>query len=168
QDPDAKKFAIEQHDVKVLSPEEDASLTPGQFNLITMFHVLEHLPDVHSTMRKLCSWLAPDGRLVIAVPNHQSYDAEVYGPYWAAWDVPRHLHHFSRNSIISLAEKHGLTIRKIYPMYWDAFFVAMLSDRYKGDHNSFVRAGLLGLKSNLKAIRSGQYSSLMFILGKSR
>ncbi|MBK9291954.1 MAG: class I SAM-dependent methyltransferase [Bacteroidetes bacterium] len=167
QDDEARTFAKQRHKITVFAPGETDGIQAGSFRLITMFHVLEHLPDVDTTFKNIHNWLEPTGRLIIALPNPDSYDACHYEKYWAAWDVPRHLHHFRSEVIIRVAEKHGLIFEKTYPMYWDAFFVAALSEQYKGSRNKWIRAASLGLKSNIRALFSGQFSSLIYQFRKS-
>lgn len=166
-DADARRYANERNGVKVFSPSEESQIREGQMNLVTMFHVLEHIADLHSALAKCNRWLTNDGRLVLALPNPQSFDANYYGKYWAGWDVPRHLHHFSKQSLIHLISQHGFRIQKIYPMYWDAFFVSMMSEQYKTSNWTFLRAGIIGTISNLAALRSKQYSSLLYVCTKS-
>lgn len=166
-DADARRYANERNGVNVFSPSEESQIREGQMNLVAMFHVLEHIADLHSALAKYNRWLTNDGRLVLALPNPQSFDANYYGKYWAGWDVPRHLHHFSKQSLIHLISQHGFRIQKIYPMYWDAFFVSMMSEQYKTSNWTFLRAGIIGAISNLAALRSKQYSSLLYVCTKS-
>lgn len=137
-----------------------------KFNVITLWHVLEHLPDLTVTIRKLKSMLAPKGYLIIAVPNYKSYDAQHYKHFWAAYDVPRHLWHFSRETLPPLFGPE-LECMAIKPMVFDAFYVSILSEKYKTGHSFSPRAILIGLLSNLKALRSGEYSSLIYVFRNS-
>jgi len=166
-DADARRYANERNGIPVFSPNEESHIMEGQLNLVTLFHVLEHVADLHAAMAKFNRWLANDGRLVLALPNPESFDANYYGKYWAGWDVPRHLHHFSKQSLIKLTNQHGFRIQKIYPMYWDAFFVSMMSEQYKTSNLTLLRAGIVGAISNLVALRSKQYSSLLYVCSKS-
>lgn len=167
QDADARSFAKQQTNGNVFAPEEENHSLPEKFSVITMFHVLEHLYDLPASMQKFSNWLDQDGILAIALPNPLSFDAKYYGEHWAAWDVPRHLHHFRKATIINVSKQYGLTLTKIYPMYWDAFFVAMLSEQYKNSRFGKLRAFAIGLASNISAIKTGQYSSLLYIFRKS-
>lgn len=137
-----------------------------KFNVITLWHVLEHLPDLAGTIIKLKSMLSPEGYLIIAVPNYKSYDAKHYKHFWAAYDVPRHLWHFSRETLPPLFGPE-LKCRAIKPMFFDAFYVSLLSEKYKTGHLFSLRAILIGLLSNLKALRSGEYSSLIFVFSNA-
>ena len=104
--------------------------------------------------------------MVIAVPNFKSYDAKHYGKYWAAYDVPRHLWHFSKNTIEKLFKKHNIEIVKTKPMLFDSFYVALLSEKYKTQKQNFLKAFYIGLKSNISANSSKDYSSHIYILKK--
>lgn len=137
-----------------------------KFDVITLWHVLEHLPDLENQIRKLNTLLKPDGILVIAVPNFKSYDAQYYKEYWAAFDVPRHLWHFSQNAINRIFGKQGFHVEKVLPMYFDAFYVSLLSEKYKRGKMNPVGAFFRGWKSNRLAKQSGEYSSLIYVLKK--
>ncbi len=138
----------------------------GTFDVITLWHVLEHLPNLETEIQNLNRLLKPEGRLVIAVPNFKSYDAKHYSAFWAAYDVPRHLWHFSQTSISKLFSKHNLEIEKTLPMTFDAFYVSLLSEQYKSGSKNPLTAFWVGLQSNLKAKRTGEYSSLIYVLKK--
>ncbi|WP_422082750.1 class I SAM-dependent methyltransferase [Ulvibacterium sp.] len=142
-------------------------LQTDKFNAITLWHVLEHLPELEEQIAQLISKMDNNGILVIAVPNFRSYDAKYYGQFWAAYDVPRHLWHFSRNAMKKLFSRHKMKIIKIRPMFFDAFYVAMLSEKYKTGKTNFTKAFFIGLWSNIKAMGSGEYSSLVYILQKA-
>ena len=135
-----------------------------RFQVITLWHVLEHLPDLESQIKKITSLLEKDGTLIIAVPNFQSYDARYYKEYWAAYDVPRHLSHFSQLSIKKLFSKNGMKLEKISPMIFDSFYVSLLSEKFKCGKSNILRAFLIGLKSNIRAWKTKEYSSLLYIL----
>lgn len=141
-------------------------LTQSNYTAITLWHVLEHLPDLEKKIEKLGKLLDKDGVLVIAVPNYRSYDAKYYGKLWAAYDVPRHLWHFSKNAIKMLFGKHGFKLVATKPMPFDAFYVSLLSEKFKNSNLRLFRAFTIGLISNLKAIFTGEYSSLIYILKK--
>lgn len=138
-----------------------------KFQVITLWHVLEHLPDLEQQIASIVSLLEENGTLVIAVPNFKSYDANHYGKFWAAFDVPRHLWHFSKKSIVKLFAKHKMELVKIKPMVFDSFYVSLLSEKYKSGKQNFFRAFINGLKSNLKANSTKEYSSHIYILRKS-
>jgi len=138
-----------------------------KFDVITMWHVLEHVPHLEEYILYLETLLKPNGRLIIAVPNYKSYDAKYYGKFWAAFDVPRHLWHFSQKSIEELFSKKKMIIEKIIPMIFDAYYVSLLSEKYKSGRSNPIKAFFVGFLSNLKATRSNEYSSLIYILKKS-
>lgn len=142
-----------------------------KFDAITLFHVIEHVHEIRKTAKKLNNILNKDGRIFMAVPNHQSYDAKYYGKFWAAWDVPRHLYHFDQESMNQMAEQYGWEIEKVIPMKFDSYYVSILSEKYKDPHNSGIRSFLKGLRigyqSNHYAKNNSQnYSSLLFVLKK--
>ncbi len=134
------------------------------FQVITLWHVLEHLPNLEEQISEIASRLNPDGALVIAVPNFKSFDAKYYGNHWAGYDVPRHLWHFSKTAIRKLFKKQGFKIVSIHPMRFDAFYVSMLSEKYKGNKFYLFSAFIIGLWSNVKALFTKEYSSLIYVL----
>lgn len=138
-----------------------------KFDVITLWHVLEHLPDLEDQISKIIGLLNEEGTLVIAVPNYKSYDAGYYQEFWAAYDVPRHLWHFSKVSISTLFSAHGMKVVDIRPMVFDAFYVAMLSEKYKTGKTNYLNAFCRGLYSNMKAWRTKEYSSLIYVLQKA-
>ncbi len=150
---------------KGLELKENIDLLQKQkFQVITMWHVLEHLPNLDAEIAKITSLLNRDGTLILAVPNFQSYDARYYKEFWAAYDVPRHLSHFSQLSIKLLFAKHGMKVIKVKPMIFDSFYVSLLSEKYRHGKVNFFRAFFIGLKSNVLAWKSKEYSSLLYIL----
>jgi ubiquinone/menaquinone biosynthesis C-methylase UbiE len=143
----------------------DLDVLPQQkYDVITLWHVLEHLPDLDEQISKLVGLLSDNGTLVVAVPNFKSYDAKYYKRFWAAFDVPRHLWHFSRNSMQGIFENHGMKVIKNKPMIFDAFYVSLLSEKYKSGKQNFLRAFWIGLKSNVLAFGSKEFSSLIYVI----
>jgi 2-polyprenyl-3-methyl-5-hydroxy-6-metoxy-1,4-benzoquinol methylase len=139
------------------------------FDAITLWHVLEHVPDLNSLIQKLKSLLANDGTMFIAVPNHLSWEGKHYKALWAGYDVPRHLWHFTDQAMKKLVENNGLKLTDIVPMKLDSFYISLLSEKYKkGDTTitGMFTAFINGLKSNILAAKSGQYSSLIYIVKK--
>ena len=136
-----------------------------QFDIITAWHVIEHVSELKQTIKDLKKILATDGHLIIAHPNHQSYDATYYKEYWAGYDVPRHLYHFDQESIKSLASKLKLRLIDILPMKFDSYYVSMLSEKYRGKSN-LLQAMKIGFQSNNKARKNNEYSSLIYIFKK--
>jgi 2-polyprenyl-3-methyl-5-hydroxy-6-metoxy-1,4-benzoquinol methylase len=135
--------------------------------VITLWHVLEHLPDLEQTMNQLKSLLAPGGVLIIAVPNFEAYEASVFKEHWAAYDVPRHLYHFNRNAVERLANNHGLKIARIYPMILDSFYISLLSNKNKTNSSKYVKSFVTGLLSNIYATKTKNYSSLIYQIERS-
>ncbi len=135
-----------------------------QYDVITMWHVLEHVPNLNEYVTKIKKLLNPNGTLVIAVPNYKSYDAGYYKEFWAAYDVPRHLWHFSRLSMDKLFQLSNMKVTKTLPMKFDSFYVSLLSEKYKMGSANFLKAFYIGLRSNLKARTSKEYSSLIYII----
>ena len=144
--------------------EDIDNLSSEQFDVITLWHVLEHVPNLEGYISRLKVLLKPNGILIVAVPNFKSYDANHYAQFWAAFDVPRHLWHFSRKSIQKLFSKHQLKIDKMLPMKFDSFYVSLLSEKYKTGKSSFIKAFLVGLTSNVKANATKEFSSLIYVL----
>ena len=136
-----------------------------QFDVITLWHVLEHIPNLEETILDLASLLKRNGTLIIAVPNFKSYDAQYYGKYWAAYDVPRHLWHFSKDAMDKLFSEN-FHLKKIEPLIFDSFYVSLLSEKYKTGNKISLMAFWIGLKSNLKAMRSKEYSSHIYCFKK--
>lgn len=136
----------------------------GEFDVITLWHVLEHVPDLEEQIIELKRLLKKDWLLVIAVPNFKSYDAKVYMENWAAYDVPRHLYHFSQTSIKKIFEKFSFKLISKKALPFDSFYVSLLSEKYSNGKSNPLRSGFTGLLSNLKAKSTGEYSSLVYFL----
>ena len=143
-------------------------------SIITLWHVLEHVHQLTETLNHFHRILAADGTLIIAVPNHTSYDAEFYESEWAAYDVPRHLYHFNPSTIEKLVSLHGFKLEKIQPMWFDSFYVSLLSEKNAnsgGVYQSLIgwpRAFIIGLLSNIKAFaHPSKCSSVIYILKKT-
>lgn len=138
-----------------------------KYDVICMWHVLEHVSNLREYIEYLKGLLKSNGTLLIAVPNFKSFDAQYYQEFWAAYDVPRHLWHFSKKSINLLFEKVDLKVIKILPMKFDSFYVSLLSEKYKNGKSNFLKAFYIGSLSNYKAMRSKEYSSLIYIIKHS-
>ncbi|MGC4021992.1 MAG: class I SAM-dependent methyltransferase [Cyclobacteriaceae bacterium] len=138
-----------------------------KFDVITLWHVLEHLHDLNDTLDKLKKLMKDTSTLIIAVPNHESHDAIHYQSFWAGYDVPRHLWHFSKKSMDELLKKNGFKLTEVLPMKLDSFYVSLLSEKYKYPKKSTITrlfsAFITGLVSNLKAKKSTNFSSLIYI-----
>lgn len=143
------------------------NLRPESFDAITLWHVLEHVHELHAYIEQIKTLLTEKGKAFIAVPNYTSYDASAYKEFWAAYDVPRHLYHFSPAAMNQLLQLHGLKIITSMPMWYDSFYVAMLSEKNKTSKNHFLKAFLVGLLSNFKTVFNTQRcSSLIYIIEK--
>lgn len=137
---------------------------PNQmFNAITLWHVLEHVTDLDATLAFFKRSLEKDGVLIIAVPNYKSLDAQTYSEFWAAYDVPRHLYHFDIDSVSNLLANAGFVLDSTRPMKFDSYYVGMLSEKYKNGSVSYVKAFMNGLRSNLAANKTKEYSSRIYI-----
>ncbi|MFT3824515.1 MAG: class I SAM-dependent methyltransferase [Chitinophagaceae bacterium] len=150
-DAGARAKARELHGISLLETNSLFQLPAGSFDVITMWHVLEHVHALHEYLDQLRTLLKPGGVLLIAVPNYTSEDATLYQQYWAAYDVPRHLYHFSPASMRKLVAKHGMAVKSVRPMWFDSFYVSMLSEQYKNGKSNLVKAFWNGLRSNMAA-----------------
>ncbi len=163
----ARKVAREMHQVDLKPLAELDKLPPASFDAITMWHVLEHVHALQHYMQRLKELLKPGGRLFIAVPNYTSLDAKKYGEHWAAYDVPRHLYHFSPQSMRVLLEKNGLKLSRQLPMYYDSFYISLLSSKYRRGSVSWLDAVSTGLRSNLSAFgNKDRFSSIIYVIEK--
>lgn len=139
-------------------------LESNSFDVITMWHVLEHVPNLDEYLSELKRLIKPSGTIIIAVPNFKSFDANYYGKFWAAYDVPRHIWHFSKTSIAKLFSEKEIKLVDVLPMKFDSFYVSLLSEKYKSGKMNFVRAFFVGLKSNKNGKKTKEYSSHIYIL----
>jgi 2-polyprenyl-3-methyl-5-hydroxy-6-metoxy-1,4-benzoquinol methylase len=141
-----------------------SSLENNSFDVITMWHVLEHVPNLEEYIIELKRLLKPSGTIIIAVPNFKSFDAEYYGKFWAAYDVPRHIWHFSKTAIDKLFSEKKMKLVEVLPMKFDSFYVSLLSEKYKTGKMNFVRAFFVGLKSNRNGNKTKEYSSHIYVI----
>ncbi len=133
-----------------------------------MANVLEHVHTLHTYLDQLKKLLKRGGHIFIAVPNYTSFDAEVYKGFWAAYDVPRHLYHFSPDSMERLLVEHGLQLQVTRPMWYDSLYISLLSEKYKYGRGNVLRAAWTGAVSNLKAfVDKSKCSSLIYVVGKA-
>ncbi len=163
---DAKAIAQKRMKGKIISSEELETLSDGSFDLITMWHVLEHVDDLKWQIAQLQRLVKSSGRVVIALPNYKSYDGQYYKELWAAYDVPRHLNHFNRNTLAKMFKTSGLELIKMDKLKWDAYYISYLSEQYKHHSLPLVRGVFRGWISNSKARRSGEWSSLVYVFEK--
>lgn len=164
-DPGARKQALDVHGLELKDSAQLFTLKDDFFDAITMWHVLEHVHDLHGYLEKLRSLLKKQGRLFIAVPNYTSKDSAIYGNNWAAYDVPRHLYHFSPASLKKLISSHGFELETEKPMWFDSFYISMLSSKYRNGRTNLPAAFINGLRSNLSALGSVEKcSSVIYVL----
>lgn len=138
-----------------------------RFDYITLWHVLEHIPDLFEFIGQLKDHLTVDGKMLIAVPNYTSFDARFYKEHWAAYDVPRHLWHFSPDSFEKLFNSFGMKIEKKHPLWFDSYYVSMLSEKYKKSRLGIFRAIGIASVSNFMGIFTGNYSSVVYQITKN-
>ena len=139
-------------------------LEDHSFDVITMWHVLEHVPNLEEYILELKRLLKPTGTILIAVPNFKSFDAEYYGRFWAAYDVPRHIWHFSKTAIQKLFAEKEMNLITVLPMKFDSFYVSLLSEKYKTGKMNFIKAFIVGLKSNKNGKQTKEYSSHIYVI----
>ncbi len=168
-DTNARSKAKKLYQIDLLPSDELFKLSSESFDAITLWHVLEHVHQLHEYVEQVKKILTENGRLFIAVPNYTSHDAKVYKENWAAYDVPRHLYHFSPQSMKVLMNFHGLQIINKKPMWFDSFYVSMLSEQYKNGKGNIIGAFFTGLISNIKTLFDKEKcSSIIYIISKSR
>lgn len=139
------------------------SISDDSFDVITMWHVLEHVPDLDFQLQQLKRICKQNGTIIIAVPNFKSYDAKYYKDFWAAYDVPRHLWHFSKNGIQKLFSNYQIQLVKVKPMWFDSFYVSLLSEKHKNGKMNFVKGFFIGFCSNWSGIFKNEFSSHIYI-----
>lgn len=165
----ARAYGIKTYGLDVEDLDALKHIQPITFDVITMWHVLEHVPNLHQTVQLITSILKDSGTLLIAVPNATAYEENIYKEYWAAYDVPRHLNHFSKGSITKLIETNGLRVNKTLPMPFDSYYISMLSEKYKGAGlvSMAIKGMTNGLKSNFaKSKDIVKSSSIIYIINK--
>lgn len=164
-EPDEKtrSRAIADYGLNVFPEKQLNVFDKGGFDVITLWHVLEHVSELKERIGQLRNLLKKEGTLIIAVPNCDSWDAKNYGNFWAAYDLPRHLYHFTKSDIKLLLENSGFTIVNIVPMKFDAYYVSLLSEKYKNGKMSWVPALWNGFWSNQKAGVENGFSSQIYI-----
>lgn len=166
-DNDARQLAKQMYNADLDDVTRLYKLPAASFDAITLWHVLEHVHDLQAYVQQLKNLLKENGRIFIALPNYTSKDAGIYKDYWAAYDVPRHLYHFSPRSMQVLMEKNSLKLLDYKPMWYDSFYISLLSSKYKNGKPDFFASFVNGLRSDLKAMADvKQCSSVIYIIGK--
>ena len=166
--PQARSFAKEHFELDVDTEDALAGYADHSFDAITLWHVMEHLEHLNETWEKLFKLLKERGVLIVAVPNPSSYDAEKYKEWWAAYDVPRHLWHFTPSVMQQFGVKHGFKLAEQHPMPFDAFYVSMLTERYKGSRLSFLKGMWTGLLAWFSSLAKKERSSSMIYVFRKK
>ncbi len=165
-DENARKQGIENYSLDIKEEVFLKKIAADTIDVISMWHVLEHVYNLDERIEEIKRILKPDGTLFIAVPNCDSFDATFYKEFWAAYDVPRHLYHFRKENIKQLMGNHQLKVEEIFPMKFDSFYVSMLSEKYKTGNTNLLTAAKIGYKSNQKGKKTMNYSSLIYKITK--
>lgn len=160
----ARAIANEKTGHRVFNSDQLQMFEAHSFDVITLWHVLEHVSNLEEHISIIKRLIKPEGKIIIAVPNYRSFDARYYKNYWAAFDVPRHLWHFSKTAIKKIFFEKDIEIEKILPLKFDAYYVSLLSEKYKFGWMNIFSAFFIASRSNLKASRTGEYSSLIYVL----
>ena len=163
----AREQAINNYNLSVTHNTELDQFKSSQFDTISMWHVLEHIPELNKTIREFNRILNKNGKVIIAVPNHNSWDAKYYKEYWAGWDTPIHLWHFSKLSIEKLFKIHDFKLIEKKPMLFDSYYVSLLSEEFKTGKKKYVKGFTIGLLSNIIGIFSKRgCSSIIYVFEK--
>jgi len=163
-DLDARKLST---DKGLTVSDSKQALGKETYDIITLWHVLEHVTDLEETLQFFSDSLSDEGRLIIAVPNYTSADAKKYGPFWAGYDVPRHIYHFEINTLKRLLSRFNFTLQETKPMVFDSYYVSMLSEKYKTGSIKYFKAFISGFKSNSAAKDPSQYSSVIYVFKRA-
>ena len=151
---------------EVYSTIGEAQKTNKKYDVITLWHSLEHVVDLGKTIRFLYNSTKKEGKVVVAVPNHQSFDAKHYKNFWAAYDTPRHIWHFDQKSITNVFKKHGFSLERKHLMMWDAFYISILSEKNKRSRAIYFKAAVIGVISNFLSLFTGESSSITYVFSK--
>lgn len=163
----ARKFAQQKSPkTTFISSPTLSEIEDGSLDLITLWHVFEHIENQSEILSVFHRKLKPNGKLIIAVPNHTSYDGQKYKAFWAAYDVPRHIFHFSREGMLRLMNNKDWQVENIAPLLLDSYYISILSEKYKKNPLFWLFGGIHGAISNFKALKTGEFSSLIYIVGK--
>ena len=164
-DANARRVAMKEYNIELIDSNELFHFSASQFDAITLWHVLEHIHSLKEYLSQLKKVVRANGCIIIAVPNYLSFDQTVYKSKWAAYDVPRHLYHFTPTAMKTLLAKHGMRVTDVLPMWFDSFYVSLLSEKYKNGKGNFVNGFVNGLISNFKAVAEKEKcSSLIYIV----
>ena len=165
----AREFSKTEFGIDIYSTEELFLLNQESFDIITLWHVLEHIHRIEDNFTAFHKLLKPEGKLIIAVPNHSSFDAQHYREYWAAYDVPRHIWHFAPNQLKQMGNKYGFTLKGMHPMPFDSFYVSLLSEKYRKSAAALLKGILFGKISWLISLfNKSRCSSLIYVFVKQK
>ena len=162
---EAKAIARKRIKANVVDSADLEQMADQSFDVITMWHVLEHVDNLKWQVEQLQRLIKPGGRIVIAVPNYKSYDGQFYKEHWAAYDVPRHLNHFNKSVINKIFKSKGLQLQVTDKLIWDAYYISFMSEQYSRHKFPLIKGAYQGLVSNCKARRSGEWSSMVYVFG---
>jgi ubiquinone/menaquinone biosynthesis C-methylase UbiE len=163
----AREQAINNFKLLVSEDTNLGQFEENQFDSISMWHVLEHVPSLNKTIEEFNRILSNNGKVIIAVPNHKSWDSQHYKEFWAGWDVPIHLWHFSKLSIEKLFLKYNFKLIEKKPMLFDSFYVSLLSEEFKTGKKKFITGFIIGFISNIIGIFTNKgCSSIIYVFEK--
>ena len=165
----ARNQAINNYNLSVSQDTNLSKYSDSEFDSISMWHVLEHMPNLNAALGQINRILKSDGKLIIAVPNHKSWDASYYKEHWAAWDVPIHLWHFSKNTIEKLLKNYDFRLIKTKPMIFDSYYVSLLSEEFMYGKKNFIKGLIIGFISNFLGLLTKRgYSSITYVFEKKK
>ena len=150
----------------IIKNRNNKQLADNQYDMIMLWHVLEHILDIQAGIFTLRKKLKNDGTIVVAVPNRDSFDSKVYKKYWAAWDVPRHLYHFNHKSLIDFMKNNGFSLISKHPLFLDSYYISYLSSKYKNSFFPWVNSLIIGTISNILGVITSKYSSSFYVFKK--
>ena len=165
-DNEARKFASQVNRISVLEESHIKDIDSNSKDVVSMWHVLEHVEELNERIVQIKRIVKDDGVMIFALPNLNSPDAIKYGKFWAGLDVPRHLYHFTEETFSRLMSKHCLKLVESVPMKFDAYYVSMLSEKYRGGSFGKLKAVMEGYRSNRRAKKDNNYSSMIFVVKK--
>ena len=163
----ARTLAEKNYNLSVTGNTDLSNFKKGEIKSISLWHVLEHVDNLNNLIKQIKKILSEEGKVFIAVPNHESWDCDYYKEYWAAWDVPIHYWHFSSKAVVKLFKKHGFKLVQKKPMLFDSFYISLLSEKYRNGKYNFIKSFIIGFASNLiGAFSKKGYSSQIYIFEK--
>lgn len=165
---EAKTIARKRIKAEILSSQDLEQFPNASFDVITMWHVLEHVDDIRWQIAQLQRLIKKDGRIIIAVPNYKSYDAVYYKEKWAAYDVPRHFNHFNKGTLTKIFKTNGLELKQTDKLPWDAYYISYMSEQYEHHSLPLIKGLYRGCISNCRARKSGEWSSLIYVFEKQK